>query len=445
MIVEGEPGIGKTALLATVLREATGGGCTVLAATGGELERAFAWGVVRQLFEPLVYGASGRRSLLRGAASLARPVLGVTDADAAAAGGDSSFAAQHGLYWLTANLVDDGPAVIVVDDAHWADPASLQFLIYLSRRCAELPVLVVVGLRPAEPGAPEALLRALRGLPRSAVLEPSGLSQTAVRALIERRLASLPGAAFLRASLDVTGGNPFLLEELLRALGEDAWLPDEQVAARVRALGPRSIGHAVLGRLATMQSQALALARAVAVLEVDADLGTAAVLAEIDVAEAQAAADTLIAAQVFASELPLRFAHPILRQAVYADLPIGWRSNAHTRAARALEERGADADRVVVHLLTSDPSGDESAVRLLRGAAERALARGAPDAATSLLERALAEPPDTDCRGSLLFELGHAERCTGRLDAAVGHLREALACTRDAPSARRSPASSPPG
>ena len=432
VIVEGEPGIGKTALLATVLREATGGGCTVLAATGGELERAFAWGVVRQLFEPLVYGASGRRSLLRGAASLARPVLGVTDADAAVAGGDSSFAAQHGLYWLTANLVDDGPAVIVVDDAHWADPASLQFLIYLSRRCAELPVLVVVGLRPAEPGAPEALLRALRGLPRSAVLEPSGLSQTAVRALIERRLASLPGAAFLRASLDVTGGNPFLLEELLRALGEDAWLPDDQVAARVRALGPRSIGHAVLGRLATMQSQALALARAVAVLEVDADLGTAAVLAEIDVAEAQAAADTLIAAQVFASELPLRFAHPILRQAVYADLPIGWRSNAHTRAARALEERGADADRVVVHLLTSDPSGDESAVRLLRGAAERALARGAPDAATSLLERALAEPPDADRRGSLLFELGHAERCTGRLDAAVGHLREALACTRDA-------------
>ena len=171
VIVEGEPGIGKTALLATVRREATEAGCAVLAATGGELERGFAWGVVRQLFEPLVYGASaaGRRSLLRGAASLARPALGLSSADEGAAGsGDGSFAAQHGLYWLTANLVEGAPAAIVVDDAHWADSASLLFLNYLGRRIAELPVLLVVGMRPAEPGAPHALLQALRGLPRSA-------------------------------------------------------------------------------------------------------------------------------------------------------------------------------------------------------------------------------------------------------------------------------------
>ena len=172
-IVEGEPGIGKTALLADGARgKPRQRGCTVLAATGGELERGFAWGVVRQLFEPLVYGASGsgRRSLLRGAASLARPALGLSSADDGAAGsGDGSFAAQHGLYWLTANLVEGGPAAIVVDDAHWADPASLLFLNYLSRRIAELPVLLVVGMRPAEPGAPHALLQALRGLSRSAV------------------------------------------------------------------------------------------------------------------------------------------------------------------------------------------------------------------------------------------------------------------------------------
>ena len=432
MIVEGEPGIGKTALLDNVRREAAEPGCAVLVATGAELERGFAWGVVRQLFEPLMHGAGGsrRRSLLRGAASLARPALGLPFADEGPAGsGDGSFAAQHGLYWLAANLAESEPVAIVVDDAHWADSASLLFLHYLGRRIADLPVLVVVGMRPAEPGAPRELLSALRGLPRSLVVEPRALSEAAVGALIERWLEAYPEPGFLRASVEVTGGNPFLLEELMHALGDDARLPDEDAAARVRTLGPSSIGHAVLGRLATMGPDALALARAVAVLEVDADLGAAATLAELDVAPAQMAADALVDAHVFASERPLRFAHPILRQAVYSDLPLGRRSVEHHRAARVLEARGADLDRVVVHLLATDPAGDETVVERLRAAAERALARGAPDAAAVLLERALAEPPDVDRRGPTLFELGHAERWAGRLDAAARHLRDALSCT----------------
>ena len=179
-----------------------------------------------------------------------------------------------------------------------------------------------------------------------------------------------------------------------------------------------------------MRPEALALARAVAVLEVDADLGAAATLAEIDVAAAQIAADALVAAQVFAPERPLRFAHPILRQAVYSDLPHGVAlERAHARGSRARALTGPTRTASSSISWHPIPPGTRPRSSACCAAAERALARGAPDAATSLLERALAEPPDADRRGPLLFELGHAERWAGRLDAAAGHLREALTCT----------------
>src|SRR5687767_2351327 len=117
-----------------------------LSARGGELERRFGFGVARQLFEAAVRDGRSAPRLLAGTARLAAPVLGVDpgpeDPPAAGDPGGGAFAVQHGLYWLTAQLSERRPVALIVDDAHWADPESLRFLVHLARRLEGLPVLL---------------------------------------------------------------------------------------------------------------------------------------------------------------------------------------------------------------------------------------------------------------------------------------------------------------
>lgn len=129
-VVEGVAGIGKTRLLAAARAVAERGGLRVLGARGSELEQEFAYGVVRQLFEPILTGADQavRVELLAGAAGQAAVLFGHVDAAAApSTGGDVSFATLHGLFWLTANLCACGPLMVIVDDLHWSDVPSLRF------------------------------------------------------------------------------------------------------------------------------------------------------------------------------------------------------------------------------------------------------------------------------------------------------------------------------
>jgi hypothetical protein len=324
------------------------------------------------------------------------------------------------LYWLTVELSDEAPLVLAVDDLHWADSATLLFLEYLGRRLDELPVLIACALRPAEPGSAQELLDALRALSVSEVLRPGLLSEKASAALIARAMGHEPAGELARACYEVTGGNPFLLEELVRALtAQSNEAPDVRIAAGVRTLGPKSIARSVSARLARVWPDALELARAVAVLDTDAALRHAASIAGLDQDRALAAADALTAACVLAADRPLRFLHPILRQAVYEDLPPGRRAADHRRVARILDEEAADPDRAAIHLLPTEPSGDQWVVGRLRVAAGRALGRGAPAAAVTFLCRALAEPPLVSDRGMVLLELGRATRMAGDPDAST--------------------------
>lgn len=120
-MVEGAAGIGKTALLADAAARAVAAGCRVLRAAGGQLEQEYAFGVVRQLFAGVIAGGGSAR-LSEGAAGLAARPLGlVVDAGGSApAGDDAGSSAMHGLYWLTANLAERGPVLLVIDDVHWA-------------------------------------------------------------------------------------------------------------------------------------------------------------------------------------------------------------------------------------------------------------------------------------------------------------------------------------
>jgi predicted ATPase len=131
LAIEGPPGIGKTALMAAAKALAQEAGLRVLAARGSELERSFSYGVVRQLFEPLLASlqAEERADLLAGSAALAAPLFDPAQV-AAEAAVDSSLATLHGLYWLTANLAARRPLLLAVDDLHWCDLPSLRWLAY---------------------------------------------------------------------------------------------------------------------------------------------------------------------------------------------------------------------------------------------------------------------------------------------------------------------------
>jgi DNA-binding CsgD family transcriptional regulator len=424
-LVEGEAGIGKTALLDALRGRAGAEEYLVLTARGGELEREFPHGVVRQWFEPLLRRPSERRrGVFSGAARLAETALGLGDGfPGALVGADAELAANHGLYWLVANLAQERPVALVLDDAHWADPATLRFVHYLARRLEGVPALVALGLRPAQPGAATELLDALHDLPKLELISLAPLSEDATRALIAVVLSAPPGDRFLRACHVATGGNPFLLSELLRALASRGTQPTDAAAELVGRLGPRSISRGVLGRLAGLWPDAVSLAQAVAVLDTDADLHHAAVLAGLEPDRGAAAADALTAAYVLASGRPLRFAHPILRQAVYEEIANGRRQFEHGRAARVLEAAG-EPDRAAVHLAQTEPGADPSVVERLRSAAARALRRGAPGTALTLLRRALAEPPTESARPGVLLETGRAARLAGDTSA-VRYLDEA--------------------
>ena len=322
-VVEGEAGIGKTSLLDAVCAEARKRGFSVLRARGGELERDFGFGVVRQLFEAVLAaeGGAARAELLGGVAAIVEPIFGRHGDLGASPGQDASFAAQHGLYWLAANLASRAPPLLLcVDDAQWADPASLRWLVYLARRLEGVPMAVVVAVRSGEANAPAELLEALRSEASETVV-PQPLTEAASANVVRTALGPSADAMFCRACHETTGGNPFLLWELVSALARGDVEASAAGTRRVRELGPSAVARSLLLRLSRLPEEATVLARAVAVLDTDADVHLAAAVAGIDAGRAVAAAEALVRSEILAAGEALRFTHPILRAAVYEELP----------------------------------------------------------------------------------------------------------------------------
>ncbi len=436
LVFEGPAGIGKTRLLEATRATAEQRAFRLLTARGGELERDFAYGVVRQLLERTVVSAPAgeREALLAGPATHAAAAIGVEAAPGPSTE-DQSFAVRHGLYWLVSNLAAGAPLLLAVDDVQWADAASLRFLAYLARRLEGLPVLVAVTVRTGDAAADDASLEELLGGAAGLRVAPAPLSVQATAELIGTRCGPEVGPAFAAACHAATGGNPFLVGELASALCDDAIAPVEANARRVAELGPRTVARSLMLRLGRVSPEAVRFARAVSVLGVSADPRHAAALAGLSEEAALAAFDALAAIGVLAAERPLRFAHPILREAVHRELPPGERDALHAAAAALLTEAGAPASEVAAHLLATPPRADPATVEALREAARVALGQGAADLAARYLQRALQEPPEAPA--PVLGELGKAEWLAGgeQLVPAIGHLREALAGTTE-PAAR---------
>jgi hypothetical protein len=424
IVVEGPAGIGKSSLLAVVARLAGDDGMTVAGTRGGPLEQYAVWGTARDLLEPL-RSRSDWSELAAGAAALSRRALDA-DAPEPALAGDAMHAAVHGLVWLAFNLVERAPTLLIVDDVHWADAASLRWLAQLARRLDELPLAVLCAVRTGEPpGAPEPLAELLAAAPDPPI-RPRPLGPAAAQALVAARLPAAD-AAFAHACHAVTAGNPFLLGALLNHLVAERITPDAATAERLNAFGPDQIARGVERQLARLPVGASSLARALAVLGTGAPLRHAARLARLDAQRAAHAADGLRAAGLVQGAQQIALAHPLIAGALYANLAPGERALWHADAARVLSDEHADPERVALHLLRTDPQGDPSTVAALRAAAASATARGAPESAARFLRRAVAEPPlEQDAPASVRLELGLALAAHIQRDAPA-QLLEAVA------------------
>jgi DNA-binding CsgD family transcriptional regulator len=428
LLVEGHAGIGKTALLDATVQRARAAGATVLRARASELEADFAFGVALQLFEPLLAGADDETHdrLLAGSAALAGPLLERPTSWAGDAGDDRAYSVIHGLFWLLANLAESGPVLVAIDDAHWADRTSLRLVNYLLQRLDATSLSIVMARRLGEPGAPDDLLGQIAAHSVSHPVRPQALSRDGARAFVE---AALPAAdeAFADACWRMTEGNCFLLGELVRAVESEGWQPTDRNAARIGTLAPEAVLRAVSVRLMRLSDDAAGVARAVAILGDDAEVRHVAALTERAADRVAAAADALAAGDILRPAAPglLRFAHPLLASAVYADVGAGERAALHRRAAEILYDEDISSERVAAHLLPSAGSGEEWVVDVLCAAARRALSVGAPESAASYLRRALEEPPSATARSGVLRQLGLSEAAAG-LPTATARLEESL-------------------
>ena len=435
VVIEGSAGIGKTRLLAEGRAIANSAGMRVLAARGGELEGEFAYGVVRQLFEPLLASAPPdfRAELLSGPAALTASLLGASQPagsqDAAAAEG--SFAIVHGLYWLAANVALHQPTLLAIDDLHWADTPSLRWLLHLTRRLEGVPLLVVAGSRPPEgEGHDPTLVAELIADPDVAAIRPEPLGRASI-AVLARELHGLePDEAFCGALQTATGGNPLFVGAVLDAVAREGTSPTAEHTTRLLEIGAQGVSRAVGLRLARLQAEALALLRAASVLGDGVELRHAAALGGVEASELGPTAAALVRLDLLRREDPLEFFHPVVRRAVYETLDVVERGVAHRSAAELLVEAGAQPESAAVHLLRVAPRADPFVVSTLRQAAERSLAQGAADAAVGYLTRALEEQIDPAARAEVLVELGLAERRTNG-PAAADHLQAGLELLAD--------------
>jgi DNA-binding CsgD family transcriptional regulator len=428
VVIEGPAGIGKTSLLAEGRARAADSGLTVLYARASELEAAFSFGIVRQLYEAVVSTTpeEDQARLLGGAAGQAARLFG--SGESVEGSGEDVYALLHGLYWLTVNLAESRPLALAVDDLQWCDPPTLRWLAYLARRLEGVPVCVVATLRPVEDEDP--LLAELLADPATAIVRPSALSAPSVAELVRHELGADAEDAFCLASHHATGGNPLLLRELLRTLASEDVAPVAASVAVVERLAPDAVTRSVRLRLGRLPREAARLARAVAVLGDRVERERAAALAQLERRQIAPAAAALARVDLLRPEPPFSFVHPLVRNAVYESIPAQERETEHARAAELLAELGAPPEQVAAQLLLAPPESVPRTVELLRDAADRAAGEAGLESAVRYLTRALEEPLEDDERGELLLELASVEANVGA-PAVISHLRDALSLVRE--------------
>jgi DNA-binding CsgD family transcriptional regulator len=397
-LIEGLAGTGKSLLLRECCMEAKARSIRTLSAAGLPHEAGFVHGVVRQLFE--------------GSPSAVPAKLGD--------GNPISYPALHALYRAIADFSAEGPLLIAVDDAEWADEPSLHFIRHLATRLDGLPVAVILTWCPAASQSDDHPLNALRRVAGATLLRPQPLTPKGVAQLARNGSRHAAGEDRVRLLHETTGGNPFLVSELVRAVGDGDEVPE-------------AISLFVDEHLSRLPLGSSEFACGVAILEGHSQLGQVCDLLEMPTESAPPIADALESAGALRrrSDCSYEFVHAIVRKAVYRRIPEARRAALHRRAVHVLGAASLPAVQIAPHAVLADACGSEEVVDVLRAAANEAMETGSPRLAADYLSRALHEPPTAAQRPDVLADLGAANWLTGRDESAVRCLRESLAQTTE--------------
>ena len=432
VLIEGEPGIGKSALVRAAVAEAPGAGCQVFWGGGDELGQAlpllpFLDGL--QVREP---STNPRRN------TIVRLLRGEVTADR---GTDVPAVLAEQLLALVAEQCAARPAILVIDDLQWADQASITLWGRLARSARQVALLLVGIMRPAPQR--DDLLALRRVVADTARLQLTGLTGAAAADLVATLAGGRPDGNLLRLA-DGAAGNPLYLTELVAALARSAGLTVTEAGAAEVASGsaPGSLSAAIADRLGFVAGPVREVLRAAALLGAEFAVLDLAIVLGRAVADLIPAVDEACAVGVLAeSGHGLGFRHPLIRAALYDDMPAPVRAAWHRDAGRALAEAGAPADRVARQMLRAvgrpgDAPGpadgepmDEWMLDWLARTADTLLAQ-APGVAAELLTRALASSPGGSARyGWLASRLADALYRIGNRAAAEQVANRALAQT----------------
>lgn len=426
IVVEGEPGIGKSELMRIARAEAVRLGCQVFWCNCEELSEAFPLLPLLDAFAPngsLSRYAEAHAQIaewLRAAAIPGNRVNGVG-------------AATTSMLSLISDVCEAGPVLLVVDDLHWADPATVVALGQLFRSTHRRPLLVAGLARPA-PRRDD--LAALRRAADSQILL-SGLSTDEVIDIVTRAVGGSPGERLRRLAAEA-GGNPLYLRELIDAVTRTGTITVD--GGRVEITGgrmPESLHAAIADRLEFLSSPVREVLRVAALLGVAFPVPSLASVSGKGVSELTPVLNEAIAMGVLCEHgAELAFRHPLIRAALYEEMPVPLRANWHLDAARALVRQGASAEKVARQVLPAVDGGtapaDESLLEWLSGAAHK-LAGQAPNATVRLLRWALADtPPSAEhyqlltCRlADALFRAGDTPQAARVAHGALTYVKRA--------------------
>ena len=390
VLIEGEPGIGKSALVRAVAGGAPDAGCQVFWGVGDELGQAL----------PLLPFLDGLRvrepSTNPRRSTIVRLLRGETTADR---GTDVPAALAEQLLALVAEQCTTRPAILVVDDLQWADPATVTLWGRLARSARQVPLLLVGMMRPVPQR--DDLLALRRVVGDAARLQLNGLTGEAVSDLVAALAGGKPDGNLLRLA-DGAAGNPLYVTELVAALARGASLTITDGGAAELASGsaPGSLSAAIADRIGFVAGPTREVLRAAALLGMEFAVPDLAIVLGRRVADLVPAVDEACAAGVLAeSGHGLGFRHPLIRAALYDEMPAPVRAAWHRDVGRALAAAGAPPDRVARQMLravsgdagTAEPV-DEWMLDWLTRTADPLVGQ-APQVAAELLGRAVASSP----------------------------------------------------